>query len=299
MKDIKEKIFSKEIILKKYLEYKDIQEIKELENIILNEDKVNLKLELSYRREIKKDYENNRNDINEFLFYINNKLIGYLGISSFGGNIAEINGMVHPKYRRNGIFTRLVNLALEECKRRNFNEILLLCDDKAHSAIKFIEDINGAYSFSECRMKCYNNIIQEVNKDITLVKAKNNNIGEINNLNNIFFGDSWKEIIMPEDEEKNNIITYLIYNNNNNLIGKIKVSKELDSAFISGFGIIPEHRSRGYGKSALRKALNNLKADKIYDVELDVEISNKKALNLYKDCGFKEQSIMNYYNINI
>ncbi|MDU5108180.1 MAG: GNAT family N-acetyltransferase, partial [Clostridium sp.] len=75
MKDIKEKIFSKEIILKKYLEYKDIQEIKELENIILNEDKVNLKLELSYRREIKKDYENNRNDINEFLFYINNKLI--------------------------------------------------------------------------------------------------------------------------------------------------------------------------------------------------------------------------------
>lgn len=298
MRDIKEKIFSQKIILKKYLEDNDIQEIKELEDVIINDDKVNLKLELSYRREIKKDYENKINDINEFLFYINNKLIGYLGISSFGGNIAEINGMVHPKYRRNSIFTRLVNLALEECKRRNFNEILLLCDDKAYSAIKFIENINGTYSFSECRMKCYNNMTQEVNKEITLVKAKNNNIDEINNLNNTFFGDSWKEIIMPEDEEKNNIITYLIYNNNN-LIGKIKVSKELDSAFISGFGIIPEHRSMGYGKSALRKALNNLKADKIYDVELDVEIRNKKALNLYKNCGFKEQSIMNYYNINI
>lgn len=298
MRDIKEKIFSQKIILKKYLEDNDIQEIKELEDVIINDDKVNLKLELSYRSEIKKDYENNINDINEFLFYINNKLIGYLGISSFGGNIAEINGMVHPKYRRNSIFTRLVNLALEECKRRNFNEILLLCDDKAYSAIKFIENINGTYSFSECRMKCYNNMTQEVNKEITLVKAKNNNIDEINNLNNTFFGDSWKEIIMPEDEEKNNIITYLIYNNNN-LIGKIKGSKELDSAFISGFGIIPEHRSMGYGKSALRKALNNLKADKIYDVELDVEIRNKKALNLYKNCGFKKQSIMNYYNINI
>lgn len=298
MRDIKEKIFSQEIILKKYIGEKDKEEIEELEEICINEDKVNLKLELDYRSYINKNFKNNINEINEFLYYINNKLVGYLGISNFTGNIAEINGMVHPSFRGIGIFTKLFEIALEECRKRNFDEILLLCDDKSYSAIKFIENKNGVYSFSECRMKYKNNYIQEVNKKISLVKVKNKNIDEINNLNSIFFGGELKELILPEDEEKNNSITYLIklYEKS---IGKIKVTKDLDSAFISGFGIIPEFRGNGYGKVALIETLNNLNKDKINDVELDVEIRNKKALNLYKNCGFKEQSIMNYYSINI
>lgn len=298
MRDIKEKIFSQEIILKKYIGEKDKEEIEELEESCINEDKVNLKLELDYRSYINKNFKNNINEINEFLYYINDKLIGYLGISNFTGNIAEINGMVHPNFRRIGIFTKLFEIALEECRKRNFDEILSLCDDKSYSAIKFIENKNGVYSFSECRMKYQNNYIQEANKKISLVKVKNKNIDEINNLNSIFFGGELKELILPEDEEKNNSITYLIklYEKS---IGKIKVTKDLDSAFISGFGIIPEFRGNGYGKVALIETLNNLNKDKINDVELDVEIRNKKALNLYKNCGFKEQSIMNYYSINI
>lgn len=298
MKEIEDKIFSQKIILKKYLDEKDIQEIKTLEDICINEDKVNLKLELDYRKDIYKDLENNINHINEFLFYINNNLIGYLGISSFGRNIAEINGVVNPNFRRKGIFTKLIELALEESKKRNFNEILLLCDDKSSSAIKFIENKKGTYAFSECRMKCYNSSIKEGNKGISFLKAKNENINDINKLNSIFFGDEFNELIMPEDDEKNNITTYFI-KVNDGIIGKIKVSKEIKSAFISGFGILPEYRGRGYGKSALIEVLNNLYYNQIYDVELDVEIRNKTALNLYKSCGFKEESIMNYYNINI
>ena len=135
-------------------------------------------------------------------------------------------------------------------------------------------------------------------KLISLIKAKNDDLDNINNLNEIFFGDIWKESNMPEEEAKNNIITYLI-KLNDNIIGKIKTSEESNSVYISGFGILPEYRGMGYGKSALIQVLSNLNKDKIYNVELDVEVKNKKALNLYKDCGFIEGSIMNYYNINI
>ena len=131
-----------------------------------------------------------------------------------------------------------------------------------------------------------------------IVKAQNENMNDINNLNRILYGNEWIEFIMPEYEEKNNIITYLI-KVDNKIIGRIKVSKSLNSAFISGFGILPEYRGKGYGKSALLETLNNLHNEKVYDVQLDVEIRNKRALNLYKNCGFKEQSVMNYYNISI
>ncbi|WP_367114841.1 GNAT family N-acetyltransferase [Clostridium sp.] len=53
--------------------------------------------------------------MNEFLYYIDGVLIAYLGISSFGGNNGEINGMTHPDFRRNGLFTKLFQLAIEEC----------------------------------------------------------------------------------------------------------------------------------------------------------------------------------------
>ena len=294
-KDIRVK--SQSIVLKKYLDENDIKLIGSLEDICIKEDNINFKLELEYRTEIKKEYDKSLNDINEILYYLNDELIGYVGISSFSRNIAEINGMVHPGFRRKRIFTRIIEMALEECRKRNFKEILLLSDDKSISGIKFIENIEAIYSFSECKMTCLEWEVKEINNESIFVKANNKNAKDIDMLNTIFFNDVSSEIILPEDEEKNNHITYLI-KIQDKLIGKIKVSiEEENSVYISGFGIIPEYRGKGFGKASLVKVLNNLKSENISKVELDVEVKNKSALNLYKSCGFKEGSIMNYYRV--
>ena len=290
------KVSEQYIVLKKYLNKSDYAEINELKDICIKEDKINLKLELEYRMQVPKNYEKSLSDINEFLYYINNELVGYIGVSNFGGNAAEINGMVHPKWRRKGIFTKLCNMAIEESKRRNFNEILLLCDEKSNKAIEFIKIIGGSYSFSECRMKRNCRDINENNKDIFLRKATNLDIKEIEKLNTVFFGDVSNEQISPEDEEINNIITYLI-ELDEKVIGKIKVEREEKKAFICGFGIYPEFRRKGYGRQALTETLNIINKDFIYDIGLDVAVENKKALNLYKSCGFEEKSLMNYYEI--
>lgn len=291
------------IILKKYIKEEDYIKINELQDVCIKEDKINLKLELEYRMQVPKSYEKDLNDINEFLYYINNELVGYIGISNFGGNAAEINGMVHPLWRRNGVFTKLCNMAIEEAKRRNFNDILLLCDEKSSKAIEFINTIGGNYSFSECRMKRTCRNTNENNKDISLRKAINEDVKEIKKLNTVLFGDDRKEEIALKDEEivlkneeENNIITYLI-ELDKKVIGKIKVEREKNKAFICGFGIYPEFRNKGYGRQALTETLNIINKEYIFDIELDVEIKNKKALKLYKYCSFEEQSLMNYYEI--
>lgn len=288
---------SQKIILKKYLDENDIKLIRNLEDICLTEDNITLKLELEYRTEIKKDYNKSLNDVNEILYYVNDELIGYAGISTFDRNIAEINGMVHPSFRRKGIFTKIIEVALYECRKRNFKEILLLGDDKSISAMKFIEKTKAIYSFSQCRMTCLEWEVKEINNESILAKATNKNTEDIDRLNTIFFGAASSEMILPEDKEKNNNITYLI-KIDNKIIGKIKIGKEEDkSVYISGFGIIPEYRRKGHGRASLVKVLNKLKGENISKIELDVEIKNKNALNLYKSCGFKEGSIMNYYRM--
>lgn len=86
-----------------------------------------------------------------------------------------------------------------------------------------------------------------------------------------------------------------MYYLNDELIGYAGISAfSRNVAEINGM-VHPSFRRKGHGRASLAKVLNKLKGENISKVELDVEIKN--ALNLYKSCGFKEESIMNYYRM--
>jgi ribosomal protein S18 acetylase RimI-like enzyme len=138
--------------------------------------------------------------------------------------------------------------------------------------------------------------VSEDNQLITLTKARNSHGEEIRRQNSIYFGDVDTGLILPEQDEENGYITYIV-EFDCAAIGKIKVERDNKSAFISGFGIVPEYRSKGFGKAALQKTIEMLWKEGILDISLDVACENSKALNLYKSCGFVEESIMNYYEV--
>jgi len=298
-----EKTLNQTICLKKYISEKDYKEINELKERCILEDKINLKLELDYKLNIAKKPEIGLNKINEFLYYVNDVLVSYIGISSFGNNMGELNGLTHPAWRRKGIFKKLFELAMDECGKRKFTKILLLTDNNSNSGIEFIKSINGSYDFSEFRMKQINNGFLDSINSIKLRKAKNQDSKEIQRQNTIFFNDEelidieYKEY-SPEDEEILNEITYMI-ELKGEIIGKIKVDYSETSAFICGFGIVPEFRGKGYGKESLLETISLITKKGIHEIELDVEGKNSTALNLYKSCGFEERSTMNYYKYNI
>ena len=285
------------ILMKEYITEEEYNEIHQLEILCNSTDKTNLKLELDYKLHAIRNSEIPSENINEFLYYIDDILVAYIGISSFGRNVAELNGMTHPNFRRKGIFKKLFELAVDQCSKRRFNKILLLSDGNSNEGIEFIKTTGAKYSFSEYRMKRLNKTTPESLNTVTLRKSDKNDRKEIAKQNAIFFnipveanGSLEEEVDIPKE------ITYMIQLKEN-IIGKIKVHYEDNYAFIFGFGILPDFRGRGYGKAALREALQLINDKAIYDIELDVECKNDTALNLYKFCGFEEKSLMNYYQI--
>lgn len=294
-----EKVLNQSICLKEYISKKEYKEINELREICSSSDQCNLKLELDYKINMSRSFEVGLKHINEFLYYVEGDLVAYLGISSFGGNIGEINGMTHPDWRRKGLFKKLFELSIEECKKRSFNKILLLADGKSDSGAEFIKAVGGNYEFSEYRMKQINKTTSQKIDSINLKKAGKLDGKEIARQDAIFFNSLEEIESFPEEEEKNlNDITYMI-ELKEEIIGKIKVEYNDNSAFIFGFGILPDFRGKGYGKAALKEVLRLINEKDISDVELDVECKNNTALNLYKSCGFKEKSIMDYYKLEI
>lgn len=317
---------------KEFLSDKEFAEIMELQDICSKKDHTILKLEVDYKLHVSKTTTERTDQLNEFLYYIDNTLVAYLGICCFGNNISEINGMTHPDFRRKGIFTELFNPAMKEALRRRFSKILLLSDAASIPGVKFIEHVGGKYNNSEYRMLKTISGNQSTLKEedinssttmkypITLRSAMKKDKREIEKLNSVFFGDedpiddiienvvddraqksinsdilSNTDDVSPNtSQEELNSTTYMV-ELADNIIGKIKVEYSDHDAFIFGFGILPDFRGKGYGRATLQEVLRLIAVKNISAIGLDVLCTNRRALNLYKSFDFEEQSVMNYY----
>lgn len=294
-----EKVLNQTVCLKQHLTEKEYKEISELEELCRSYDKTNLKLELDYKLNLSRNPKIDLKAINELLYYVDDILVAYLGISSFGGNnIAEINGMVHPEFRRKGLFKKLFDLAIGECHKRNFKKVLLLSDGNSNSGIGFIKAIQGEYDFAEYRMKLISKNTLETTNSVSLRKAGKSDRKEIARQDAVCFNKLEECESSTEEVEAFNQIIYMV-ELKEKVIGKIKVDYSENSAFICGFAIMPDFRGKGYGKAALKETLRLINERDIHEIELDVECENNSALNLYKACGFEEKAVMNYYKYSI
>lgn len=285
------------IKLKENIDSEDYELIQQLQERCLGHDKTALKLELDYKLGVV-GARNGVQSINEFMYFDGERLIGYIGICSFGGPW-EVNGMVDPEYRRQGVFTKLFELVLAEAKRKDTKGMLLLSDRLSDSGQKFIAAAGARYNHSEYEMFLKGEPAQR-QPGLSFRKATNADAKEIARQNAIYFNDEREEevkpedMIMPEEEEKRGMTCYLV-EKDGEIIGKVNLQLTSKLGAIFGLGVLPEHRRKGYGRSLLLMAIEKLKEANAKDIMLQVAAENENALNLYKSCGFEETSTMDYY----
>lgn len=291
-----------------YITKEEYDQIKRLMEHCCGQDKINLKLELDYKLHLASlaDQDTARviSDQNEFLYYVGEQLISYIGISCFDGVTGEITGMTHPDFRGQGSFTQLLELARKECGHRSFRKLLLLTDGNSETGMEYVRKSDLPYEHSEYRMNrlSASTVLSSTTSVLTLRPACEEDEPAIARMNHGIFNDSeldehtGEPLIKSLAEDPENYKTYMI-ELADELIGKINVEYYDNYAFISGFGILPEHRGKGYGRTALNATLKMIENMNIHTIELDVVCTNKQALPLYQSCGFKELSVMNYYTL--
>jgi len=291
------------IVMKVELNEEDIEDVKRLETICHKKQRTDLKLELDFKRNQKDNSIKNKIMV-EFLYYENDILVGYLGLCDFGGNTVEISGMVHPIFRRKGIFKKLYLIAKEEWQKISPPEVLVLCDHTSRSGLVFINSIGAEYSSSEYKMWLNKNVI-EIEHDylVKLRLAISEDAVEIDRQTSVYFGEpqkkSYDEEVKPDIEktliqQNDNFISYMA-ELHQKIIGKIHISIIDNEGFIYGFGVLPNCRGKGYGREILMSTLDVLKKKGVDNIFLEVATENKNALGLYESCGFQQVSVMDYY----
>lgn len=92
------------------------------------------------------------NAINDFLYYEDDLLVGYLALDDRSFPQDELVGMVHPDYRQRGIFRALLDAAIEVGRARNVQQFVLVNEQSSRSGRAFLHS-SGAV-LSELSMRC-------------------------------------------------------------------------------------------------------------------------------------------------
>ncbi len=293
------------VIKKQQLTTDEVREIRELMNICNAYEGLDLKLSP------KEGSTGSGNEINDFFYYRNGKLIGFLALDRFGSQDREVAGMVHPDYRRKGIFRTLLMAAKEECTQRGISRLILISEAASPAGKAFAEAMGASYDFSEYRMELAEVRQQRVGvgalvaarlarERIQLQKANAKDIGVLAHITAAAFGST-------EERVQEHILTDLREPNCQFYIGKLgekpvgcfKLYENEKEVGIYGFGVLPEYQGKGYGRQMLEQIISQIRVQGQKRITLEVDIDNTNAVGLYRSCGFKEVTTYGYYTLNI
>lgn len=267
---------------------KELSDIKVLQQICEKADSLQLKLNF----DMLESRSGNRKE--DFFHYENGKFVGFLG-SYYFGNKVEICGMVHPGFRRRGIFSKLLGDALEEAKKRETRTILLNAPSESISAKEFLKNIPCSLSMVEYQMKWQQTELPE-DKSITLRPSiTEEDIEAEIQLDVQCFGLNEQEARQYKQESHDlNTDLRLIIESEGKIAGKMRLSEMNGESWIYGFSVFPELQGKGIGRKALSNVVK-MQDEKGLSTFLEVEAKNAHALRLYESCGFRSFHSQDYY----
>jgi len=283
------------LIKRNVLTSEELEQIQSLEQTCTAHDGFALKLNWSMLR------SRNGHEPQDYLYYQDGELIAFLGLYSFGSEEVEVSGMVHPSYRRQGIFRGMLTEAIADCRSRKFSRVLLIVTGASDTGKAFATGLGAEYSFSEYYMERIHAPSQQAVLPIRLRPVALSDLELLAQLNADGFSMSIEDAreYVRQTLEKNKETTYVAELEGTS-IGKISVRLDEKQAFYYGFVVANELRGRGYGRAILQKTMEFAEEElqKTHH-SLEVAAKNESALHLYRSCGFESVRSIEYYQISL
>lgn len=239
--------------------------------------------------------------IDDFLYYADGILVGYLALFAFNSKEAEIGAMVHPDYRRRGVFSRLLQEARSEVARRGIPDILLVVEAASKSGQAFITSLPVRYDHSEYKMELQGEPVQNVfHQRLHFREAQAGDVRDLAHITALAFDIPEEEVQWYTSERLQTPDRHFYVGEvDGKVIGKLDVNLDEQTGFIYGFGVLPEYRGQGYGREILARTIQEIKNTGRRKIVLEVATDNPHALGLYHSCGFRETGSYEYYRYSV
>jgi ribosomal protein S18 acetylase RimI-like enzyme len=234
------------------------------------------------------------------LSYYQGKLVGCLVLSGLQGVEVEATGLVHPAYRRQGIFSALVEQARELCIKHGVLGLILVSEEQSLAAKAFAQSRNAPLLMAEHLMQLDQWVSSpQAHPSFSLRIASLDDaevITDIRNEDNGFEEHMLLPLIRSQIEQGSR--TYVVGEAENRVVGTANIDWIEGLPYIYGFVIRPQERGKGFGRLLLRQLLDLIVSEYQGPILLEVETDNSVAINLYHSLGFRVITTYEYYRVD-
>lgn len=234
---------------------------------------------------------------NDFCWYEEDTLVGYAPLDSFGPS-GEVSAIVHPAFRRRGIGRALTAAAHGEARQRGCTELLLVNVRASATGKGFAEALGYPLSLSEYHLEFAAGAPPPLPTNALQVRqTQASDLPFLTQITILSFDTQEDEARQRgEDELKGSAARSFLIERDGIPLGRLGALKEESGTYLRSFGVLPEERGRGIGRTLLAGTIARLWAEGERQFSLDVVTDNRNALGLYLSCGFTEALAYDYYS---
>jgi ribosomal protein S18 acetylase RimI-like enzyme len=216
-----------------------------------------------------------------FFAVAGDEVIGYAGITP--GDEAEACGMVHPSWRRQGVGSALLDAIRGAAATLERESMLVICEDAGPVALAWMERLGATLDAAERRM-----ILPLT--DVSPAPAP-----------------AALEIRVATDSDHDTVVAILgedfnDYSDERRLVGidggvvvgTLRLTGSSQRTMIYGFVIDERQRGQRLGTRMLAPVIEQLRAERVAEVGLEVDPDNTPAVRLYERYGFKTVTTYRY-----
>lgn len=239
-----------------------------------------------------------RETANNLLLYRKKALIGFLSLYFFYEQGCEVNLLIAPQYRYQGITSQFFTQIMPILKMREMKEVILSTSSSASS--QWLETIGFTYHHSEYYMVRQNSEPLVIdNPLLSLRKADLSDLADLCNIDATCFTVHQTMVERFAYLLNDNSYTVLFALKNKIPIGKAHIQWKSNNAHFSDIAILPPYQRQGLGNELLIHCINEALSMGKATIDLYVEGNNQRALNLYQRHGFKVKSQQDYWSMSL
>lgn len=233
--------------------------------------------------------------VEDLLWWEGDRLVGFLGFYGFGSSV-ELAGMVAPDVRRRGIGTALLDAAVDVCRGLDCRQALLIVPRPSVAGRRLALGRGAVLDHSEHAL-----VLSEdpaagpQDPTLRLRAASRADVAAISRVLEEAFGQPPPEDLASRLDSPH--ARTLVIEVTGATVGTLHLNREGDDAGIYGFAIDPSWQGRGFGRDALRRACQQLRAEGARRIRLEVEVENDRALALYTSIGFEPVMTEDYFSL--
>jgi ribosomal protein S18 acetylase RimI-like enzyme len=234
-----------------------------------------------------------------FSFRNNDMLAGYLFVFAPTQEEVEITALVHPDYRKRGVFTALLAASSVECAKFGYHRGFLFFNEASATGRQMMSHWGKSDPHHAEYQMCYD-IAKPVNAEAAGLHLERVTLQDIELVAPLMAEVFGNDIA----HEKNYLVTSLqsadriqwMLKKQDQIIGFCGEYQEGQEYNVFGLGILPAERRKGYARRMLDLVVNEAIAHDVHTLNLDVDSENPNALSLYQSYGFVNRSVTGYFD---